>query len=144
MKKAIMIIKLTSICLLLTLIGCIQQENSNKFMKTTGDTDKIELIDYSISVISASGQKLADNFTYIDGMFAYKINGTIRSIYNNYIQKLQIRAIFYDSDENILNSYETAIYALEYQYIKEFNIYFLDKDNFKNIDNFTIEFVIVS
>jgi len=72
--------------------------------KVTGNTDKIEIINYSVETQNMEREKIADGFTYTEEAFIYIINVTAKSIAAEILDEVRVTAKFYDNSGIYLES----------------------------------------
>lgn len=116
--------------------GCNEQTE-----KAQGDIDKVELVRYSVVTYSYE-KKLGNGFVNNEEAEVYVINGTVKNIAGYKLNKITIKARFFDSDGNFLDSLSDDVRDLPNTYEDDFQIiaqkYTIDY--FDNVDRVEFKF----
>ena len=139
-----MIILFAAICI----SGCIKTDNlHDQIITVTGDIDKIEITDYSVTTIWS----LSDNWDdetlnnhsgfyheYPDGIYdaIYDLKGTIKNIANSNLDEIRIIVLFCDVYNNEISRETDIIYNLSTQSTEVFRVYItaIETLNFDDVD----------
>ena len=107
----------------------------------TGDTDKIEIVNFSIQTqkgIDNGYEKIADGFVYTEYAKQYVINGTAKNTAGRTLSNVEITVKFYDVNGSHLSTKKDSISNLTETW--DFRIiYFASSPYFKSIDHIKIE-----
>lgn len=102
MKKQLIILGITFLLLAVVFSGC-QDNKTDNGSKILGDTDKVELVMYSIETYDKTHEKIGDGFVHDSKANYYKITGTVKNIAGRYLDRVYTGARFYDNNNNYLN-----------------------------------------
>ena len=97
MKRHLIVYGIVIILLTFGLCGCTEQEIS-------GDTDEIELLEYSIVTqkYDEEYKTIGNGFIHSDEAEFYLINGILKNIANEILINVSITAKFYNNTNNLL------------------------------------------
>jgi hypothetical protein len=139
-KKQFVIIGILTLFVTAELSGCQESQ-------TSGDTDKVQLQDYTIETYYNYGslniEKLGDGFIHNNSYTnrSYLILGTVKDIAGEMLNNLVITLNFYNSNSNFLAS---KTYTIPYLSGTEtFHVVYYDSEPyFDNIDNVKFKFTV--
>lgn len=120
--------------------GCTEKNSNNSHI--SGDSDKIQIITYSIETQKHTALdmgdwiKIHDNFSYSEDAERYFISGTIKNIAGYMLSRVNITANFFDNTDQFLDSVTTSIDNLGNMNVSNFEISYWDHDLFfQNVDH---------
>lgn len=134
-----MAVALFALFISIGLSGC------EEMVEVTGDTDKVEITDYSV----ITKWYITNNGTYQSytksGFYKnypvnayeprYIVRGTVKNIAIGNLDKVIITVLFCDSNHNLLALENTSIHNLSFTFTKEFSVsLFSSTQYFNNID----------
>jgi len=142
MKNTILLIIALMVISVGFLSGC-EETTSNG--DTTGDSDKVEILNYKIETFGADmgmkPEKIGDGFIHNEKAKNgyYKITGTIKNIAGRMLNNITVKVDFYDLNHTYLASESDYILNLPDTNTDDFKIIYLCFSNyFENVDQ--IEF----
>ena len=142
------VIAFVFVLIIVNLSGCI--DNQNIYDKTSGDTSKIELVDYFVEsqerVTGGLGygyNKLDDGFVYSDDVFRYFINGTIKNIAEEFFDVVIVQTYFLDEKWSVLSSFNDTIDDLGIGDTEFFYAWFDDQSNLEYAKDVRFEFEVI-
>ena len=145
MKRKIGIFFICSFFILTIFSGCTENEITND--KTSGDTINIELVSYKIEsqekVIGGLGigyNKIADGFVFSEDVFRYFINGTIKNIAEEFIDKVIVHTYFLDGTGSVLGLFNDTVENIAIGETGFFYASFVDQFNLEYVKNVRFEF----
>ena len=111
-----------------------------------GDTSEVELLNYDVKTTWYSGNQYYER----DGFYhdipsdasykRYKVTGTVKNIAGEMLDRVDITAKFYDSNDNYLASEDSWTNNLANSYTYDFYIEYSSSSYFENIDQVEFEF----
>ena len=139
MNNHLIVLGIAVLFLAVGLSGC------EETVEVTGDADKVEIIDYSVTTkwhISGFGtfqtySKPGFYKQYPEKAYEprYVVSGIAKNIAGEDLDQIIITALFCDSNENQLASENTTIHDLGNTYTKNFTVYLYSSNQyFKNVD----------
>lgn len=138
MNKPIIIIVIAALLLAVGLSGCNEEK-----VEVIGDTDKVEMVSYSIETYDNNGEKIGGGFVHDSKAYLYKITGTVKNIAGEMLNVIWTSAKFYDRGNNYLNSLTYAISDLANNYTANFSMTYPSSEvHFENVDS--IQFVFIA
>ena len=143
MKKHFLIFAITFLFFILLLSGC--GENIQKIGgQVLGDTDKVELVSYSIKTYNKDEEIIGNGFFHNDNEYLYKINGTVKNIIGGLLDRVYIGFRFYDKYDNFLHSKIFLIPRLDYNSTKDFIVnYAYSEDGFYSVEKVDFYFFVI-
>lgn len=139
MNKQLIIIGIVILLLTVGLSGC-----NEKKIEIMGDTDKIEMVDYTIEVFDKDNVKIGDSFNHGGKANSYKITGTVRNIAGKKLEKTWISLRLHDRDNNYLDSRTYLIPDLQINNTANFSLIFTyNPDYFDKIWNIYFVYIAV-
>ena len=117
---------ITVIVFLLTIFsGCTEQDIS-------GDTDKVELLNYSIETQKWDYEykNIGNGFIHSEDADLYLITGTVKNIAGELLNSIKITAKFYDKTNNYLREETTYLGSIANTYTENFRISYDDTEKY--------------
>ncbi len=137
MKKKIVVIGFLMV--FTGLCGCTTQQNG----QVSDNTNEAELLNYFIKTVKGTWydeSKIGDGFVHSDDAERYVITGTVRNISNKSLDKITIKAYFYDIDNVLLNTKSETVYYITKGSIDNFEIAYYSYDQyFEVVDSVEFE-----
>lgn len=131
MNKRLIIIGIVFLLLAVGLTGCNERK-----IEIMGDTDKVEMVNYTIEVFDKDNNKIGDSFNHDGNANLYKIKGTVRNIANMKLGNTWISLRLHDRNNNYLDSRTFLIPHLEINNTANFSLTFaFSPDYFDKIWN---------
>lgn len=140
MKKQIVIIGIVAILIIVGLGGCQESQ-------TSGDTNKVQLVDYIVETYYNYGfntTKLGDGFVHNNSHInrVYMIQGTIKNTAGEILNNVVITLNFYDNDNNFLALKTYTIRYLSNSGTETFYMIYYDSESyFDKIDEVKFTFI---
>jgi len=102
MNKHFIVLVTTILFLTVGLSGCeeVQTDNGSNIL---GDTDELELVNYTIETYNNNHEKIGDGFVHDSKAYSYEITGTVKNIAGKFLNRSYTGARFYDNNNNYLN-----------------------------------------
>jgi hypothetical protein len=119
--------------------GCNEQEIYD-------DTDKIELLEYSIVTKKYDEEYriIGNGFIHSDEAEFYLINGTVINIADEILVSVNITAKFYNNKNNLLTEKTTYLGGIPINNTREFGIYYFSyEEYFEDICGVKFEFEVL-
>ncbi len=137
MFKNLIAISIVILLILTTLGGCLERK-----IEFIGDTDKVEMVEYTIVAEDENKNVIGDSFNYNDGVYAYKINGSVRNTAGERLSRVWVSIKFHDGDDNFLDSKTYLIIDFASNDVKDFSLTFTNDENyFRDISNIYFVYV---
>ncbi|KYK20099.1 hypothetical protein AYK24_04240 [Thermoplasmatales archaeon SG8-52-4] len=143
MNKQFLVFAIVFLFLALLFSGC--GENNRKIGdQVIGDTDKVELVSYSIKAYNKDNELIGDGFVHNGNEYLYKFNGTVKNIIGGLLDRVYIGFRLYDKYDNFLHSKIYLIPRLEYNNTGEFNVnYVFDEPGFYTVEKIDFYFFVI-
>ena len=103
MNKKLIIFVITILLLAVVFSGC-EETKKDYVGDLLGDTDKLELVNYSIETLDIDREKIGDGFVPDSKAYLYEITGTVKNIAGVVLARAYTGARFFDINNNYLNS----------------------------------------
>lgn len=143
MNKSFKIFALTFLFLALLLSGC-GENNTNIGGNIYGDTDKVELVSYSIKTYNVYDEFIGDSFLHNGNEHLYKINGTVKNIIGGLLDRVYVGFRFYDRYNNFLHSKIYLIPRAEYNNTANFKVnYAVTETGFYTVEKVDFYFFVI-
>jgi len=150
MKIQLVIVGIVILLLVVGLSGCEELTGNGD---VSGDTSKVELLDYNVISTWVTGawtlnrqEHEQNGFFYDDSSDAsnheYKITGTIKNKAGYKLERIVVTAKLYDSNGIFLDSKDDTVYDIPDTYTEDFSISFFvhNTDRFENVNSVKFEF----
>ena len=149
-KKHLIVLGIAVLLICVGLSGC-EESDKNNDVDVTGDTSEIELLGYNITttwwVVVYGGSEKYEKSGFYHGYPSdafnkqYKISGTVKNIAGKTLDKVNITANFYDSNNNFLASKTDSKNIFIDTYTWDFEIICSSiNEYFEEIDHLKFEF----
>lgn len=139
MNKHLVVIALAILLILTALCGCIERK-----IEFIGDTEKVEMVEYTVEVLDEDMNKIGDSFDHGGKAYMYKINGTVRNIAGERISRVWVSVKLTDRNDNYLASRTYLIPGFPSNDIKNFSLIFTySEEYFEKIWNIYFVYVAV-
>ena len=139
MNKHLIIIGIVILLLVVGISGC-----NEKKIEIMGDTDKVEMVNYTIEVFDKDNEKIGDSFNHGGKANLYKIKGTVRNIAGVKLGKTWISLRLNDRNNNYLDSRIYLIPEIEINKTANFSLTFTyNPDYFDKIWNLYFIYIAV-
>ena len=119
MNKGLIIIGIVFLLLSVGLTACIERK-----MEIMGDTDKVEMVNYTVEVFDKDNKIIGDSFNHGGNANLYKIKGTVRNIAGVKLGNTWISLRLHDRNNNYLDSRTFLIPQLEINNTANFSLIF--------------------
>lgn len=147
MNKKLIIFGVAILLICVRLSGC--NETSNNTVETSGETDKVELVEYDVK--TEWSIRVGDSYEYqtTNGINqnqpqnseANSINilGKVKNIAGVKLDRIMIKAKFFDSNNNYLDEYSSYCWNIANSYTDVFEIRYWG-EYVEDVDSFKFEF----
>jgi hypothetical protein len=108
--------------------GCGENQ-TNIGGRIIGDTDKVEMVSYSITAYNEDKEKIGDGFLHNGNERIYVINGTVKNIIGGLLDRVYLGFRFYDVYDNFLHSKIYLMPRVEYNNTADFSVNYVYTQN---------------
>ena len=160
MKKQLLIFGILLVLITVVLSGCTQTKDlTGQTSDATGDTDKVEITNYNVTTtwyIVGEMEQHAEPGFYHDypedaHVTTYTVEGAVKNIAGEYLDQINITAVFCDANNNELDSKITIIRGLDNTDTKDFSFslsefyceHHWEIGCFKDVDHISFEISVV-